>query len=109
MKAGLLVGGGIGNGVLNYRGRDYLFRASGVSVGLTAGASVTRLEGWITGLRQLGDIAGACSSVGGGGALVGGAGAVHLRNETGVVIALRGTRAGVELAANLSRIRISLK
>ena len=35
-KAGLVVGAGGGRGVLTYRGRDYPFRVSGLSVGLTA-------------------------------------------------------------------------
>lgn len=109
VKAGLVAGGGVGHGVLSYRGRDYPFRVVGVSVGLTAGASVGRLEGWVTGIHKLSDFAGTYRSVGGGGAVVGGAGATHLRNENGVVIELRGPRAGMEFAANLSRIRILLQ
>jgi hypothetical protein len=46
VKAGLMVGTGGGTGVLTYRGRDYPFRVSGLSLGVTAGASVNRLEGW---------------------------------------------------------------
>lgn len=42
VKAGLLVGGGVGSGVLIYRGRTYPFRLSGVSLGITAGATVGR-------------------------------------------------------------------
>ena len=38
-KAGLIVGAGRGRGVLTYRGRDYLFRVSGLSLGLTVVAS----------------------------------------------------------------------
>jgi hypothetical protein len=48
-KAALMVGAGGGNGILTYRGRDYPFRVSGLSVGVTAGASVSRLEGWASG------------------------------------------------------------
>src|SRR4051812_39252837 len=46
LKAGLMVGAGGGSGVLTYRGRDYPFRVSGLSLGVTAGGSVSRLEGW---------------------------------------------------------------
>jgi hypothetical protein len=109
VKAGLMVGAGGGNGVLTYRGRDYPFRISGLSLGVTAGASVSRLEGWASGIRQVGDFAGTYSSVGGGGAFVGGVGGVQLGNEKGVKIALQGPRAGMEFAANLSEVRISLK
>src|SRR6185312_12529406 len=54
-KAGLIVGAGGGRGVLTYRGRDYPFRVSGLSLGITAGASVSRLEGWASGIRQVSD------------------------------------------------------
>ena len=109
VKAGLMLGTGGGNGVLTYRGRDYPFRVSGLSFGVTAGASVNRLEGWASGIRQVGDFAGTYSSVGGGGAFVGGFGGIQLGNEKGVTIALQGPRAGMEFAANLTRVTISLK
>ena len=34
-KAGLIVGAGRGRGVLTYRGRDYPFSVSGLSLGIT--------------------------------------------------------------------------
>jgi len=109
VKAGLMVGAGGGSGVLMYRGRDYRFSVSGLSLGVTAGASVTRLEGRASGIRQVSDFAGTYGAVGAGGAFVGGAGGVHLVNEKGVRIALQGPKAGMEFAANLSSIKISLK
>jgi hypothetical protein len=109
VKAALMVGAGGGSGVLTYRGRDYPFRVSGLSLGVAAGASVSRLEGWASGIKQVGDFAGTYSSVGGGGAFVGGAGGVQLGNEKGVKLALQGPRAGMEFAGNLSQILISLK
>jgi hypothetical protein len=109
VKAGLMVGAGGGSGVLTYRGRDYPFRVSGLSLGVTAGASVSRLKGWASGIRQVSDFAGSYSSVSAGGAFVGGVGGVHLANQKGVRIDLQGPRAGMEFAANLSEVRISLK
>jgi hypothetical protein len=108
-KAGLMVGAGAGSEVLTYRGRGYPFKVSGFSLGVTAGASISRLEGWASGIRQVSDFAGTYSSVGAGGALVGGAGGIHLRNEKGVVIVLQGPKAGMEFAANLSAVTISMK
>jgi hypothetical protein len=109
VKAGLLVGGGAGSGVLTYRGKTYPFRISGMSFGITVGATVGRLDGWASGIRDIGDFAGTYSSVGGGFALVGGVNGVHLRNENGVTIVLQGPKAGLELAANISAITISFK
>ena len=109
VKAGLMVGAGGGSGVLSYLGRDYPFRISGLSLGVTAGASVIRLEGWASGIREVNDFTGTYSSVGAGGAFVGGLGGIHLRNAKGVVIELQGPRAGMEFATNLSKIKISLR
>jgi hypothetical protein len=109
VKAGLFVGAGGGSGVVTYRGRDYPFRIFGLSVGVAGGASASRLEGWASGIKQISDFAGTYSSVGGGGAFVGGFGGVQLGNDKGVRIALQGPRAGMEFAGNVSGIRISLK
>jgi len=109
VKAGLLVGGGAGSGVLTYRGRNYLFKVAGLSFGITAGASVGRFEGRASGIREVGDFAGTYSSVGGGFALVGGINGVQLRNEKGVTLTLQGPKAGLELAANIGQITIALK
>ena len=107
-KAGLIVGAGRGRGVLTYRGRDYPFRVSGLSLGLTAGASAMRLTGRASGLREVKDFAGTYDAVGGAGALVGGAGGVQMTNAKGVTISLQGLAAGLEFAANRSGIRITL-
>jgi hypothetical protein len=109
VKAGLLIGGGAGSGLLTYRGKTYPFKISGLSFGITAGATVGRLDGWASGIREVGDFAGTYSSVGGGFALVGGVNGVHLRNEKGVTIVLQGPKAGLELAANISQIAIALR
>jgi hypothetical protein len=99
VKAGVMIGAGAGTGVLTYRGRSYPFKVSGLSLGVTAGGSVSRLEGWASGIKQVNDFAGSYGSVGAGGALVGGAGGVRLGNENGVVITLQGPKAGMEFAA----------
>ena len=109
VKAGLLVGGGVGRGVLTYRGKTYPFKITGLSLGITAGATVGRFDGWASDISDVSDFAGTYSSVGGGFALVGGVNGVHLRNEKGVTIVLQGPKAGLELAANISQVTISLR
>src|SRR5258708_40111466 len=109
VKAGVMVGAGGGSGVLTYRGRDYPFRVSGLSLGVTAGASVSRLQGWASGIRQVSDFAGSYSAVGAGGAFVGGAGGVRLSNQKGVRIDLQGPKAGMEFASNLRAVKISIE
>ena len=109
VKAALLAGAGGGRGVLTYRGHDYPFRVSGISLGVAMGASAMRLRGWVSNLRELRDFEGSYEAVGAGGAFVGGLGAVQLTNARGVTITLQGPRAGMEFAANTSTIRISLR
>jgi hypothetical protein len=106
-KGGLIAGAGIGGGVLTYEGREYPFRVSGLSIGATMGASIARLTGRVSYLDRLSDFEGVYSSAGIGGAVVGGGGRVQLRNDKGVIITLRGIRAGLEFAANLGGVRIA--
>jgi hypothetical protein len=109
VKAALVVGGGGGSGTLTYRGRHYGFIASGFSLGVSAGASVTWLEGTASGIREVNDFAGSYTLVGAGGAWAAGAGGVSLRNEHGVLLMLKGPRAGLEFAANLGGLTIALR
>lgn len=108
-KAALVAGAGTGRGVLTFEGREHAFRVYGLSVGVTIGASITRLVGHASYLHELSDFEGNYSSVGVGGALVAGGGGVQLKNEKGVIITLHGVRAGLEFAVNLSGIRIAFE
>jgi hypothetical protein len=54
----------------------------------------------------LSDFAGTYSAVGLGGAWVAGTGGVRLVNGKGVTITLQGNRVGLEIAANLTGIKI---
>jgi hypothetical protein len=107
-KAGFVVGAGGGRGTLSYRHRLYPFTVQGLSLGLTAGASINRLVGRASYINKLDDFAGTYSAVGTGGALVGGLGGVQLRNGKGVVINLQGAKGGIEVSANITKVVITL-
>jgi hypothetical protein len=107
-KAGFVVGAGGGKGVLTFRHRNYPFTVQGLSLGLTAGASVNKLVGRAEYINELSDFSGTYSVVGAGGALVGGVGGVQLTNAKGVIITLQGPKAGVELSANITKVVITL-
>src|SRR5579871_5659890 len=107
-KAGFVVGAGGGRGVLTFRHRSYPFTVQGLSVGLTAGASVSKLVGSARYINELSDFSGTYSVVGAGVALVGGVGGVHLRNAKGVTITLEGPKGGFELSANITKVIIAL-
>ena len=108
VKAGLGVGAGAGRGVLTFRHRNYPFTVQGLSLGLTAGASVSKLTGRVAYINELGDFAGTYSVVGIGAALVGGVGGVQLRNAKGVTLILQGPKAGLEVSANVTKVVITL-
>jgi hypothetical protein len=107
-KAGLVVGAGAGRGTLSFRHRNYRFTVRGLSFGVTAGASINKLVGRADYMNELGDFSGSYTVVGGGGALLGGVSGVQLKNDKGVIITLQGPKAGLELAANISTVVITL-
>ena len=107
-KAALVVGAGSGRGVLTFRHRKYPFTVQGLSLGVTAGASINRLAGRADHINELSDFSGAYSMVGAGAALVGGVSGVQLKNDKGVIITLQGAKIGVEASANISTVVITL-
>ena len=108
-KGGFIVGVGGGEGVLTFRGHNYPFSVSGMSVGFTIGASTSKLVGRALNIRNPGDIAGTYSAIGAGGALAAGAGGVQLQNEKGVILQLHGPKVGVELSAAVGGVSIALR
>jgi hypothetical protein len=107
-KAGLVVGAGGGRGVLTFRHRNYPFTVQGLSLGLTAGATINKYVGRAEYINELSDFTGAYSVVGAGGAFIGGVGGVQLKNARGVIITLRGPKAGLEVSANVTSVVITL-
>ena len=108
LKAGLGVGAGGGRGVLTFRHRNYPFTVQGLSLGITAGASINKLVGRADYIDELSDFSGTYSVVGAGAALLGGVGGVQLRNAKGVTITLQGPKAGLEVSANVTKVVIIL-
>jgi hypothetical protein len=108
-KGGFIVGVGGGHGVLTFRGHHYPFRVSGASFGATIGASTSHLSGRALNLRAPGDLAGAYSAIGAGGAFAAGAGGVALQNGNGVVLELAGGKVGLELSAAVGGVTITMQ
>ena len=108
-KAGFVVGGSAGSGVLRFHGRDYPLSVGGLSYGFTFGASETRFHGRVTNIRRPGDIAGVYAQGGAGAAVGRGAQAVVLTNQNGAVLSLAGEQSGVIVSLDLSGLALSLK
>src|SRR5271169_350609 len=81
-KAGFIVGGSAGSGVLTFQGRSYPLSIGGLSYGFTFGASETRFHGTVTNIRRPSDVAGVYAQGGAGAAVGRGAQAIVLTNQS---------------------------
>jgi len=108
-KAGFVIGGSAGSGVLHFRGRTYPLSIGGLSYGFTFGASETRFRGRVTNIRRPSDVEGVYAQAGAGAAAVRGAQAVVLTNQRGAVLTLTGEQTGVIVSLDLSGLALSLK
>ena len=109
VKAGFVIGGSAGSGVLHFHGRNYPLSIGGLSYGFTFGASETRFHGRVTNIHRPGDIVGVYAQGGAGAAVGRGAQVVVLTNQRGAVLSLSGEQAGLIVSADLSGLALSLK
>ena len=108
-KAGFVIGGSAGSGVLHFHGRNYPLSVGGLSYGFTFGASETRFHGTVSNIRRPSDVAGVYGQAGVGAAVVRGAQAVVLTNQNSAVLSLAGGQAGLIVSADLSGLALGLK
>ena len=108
-KAGFVVGGSVGEGMLTYQGRRYPLSVGGLSYGFTFGASETRFHGTVSNIRRPSDISGIYAQPGAGAAAVKGAQAVVLTNQNGAVLQLVGEQTGLIVSLDLSGLALGLK
>src|SRR6478672_618334 len=80
-KAGFVIGGSGGEGVLTFQGRRYPLAIGGLSYGFTFGASEARLHGTVSNIRRPSDVNGVYAQGGAGAAVGKGAQVVVLTNQ----------------------------
>ena len=108
-KAGWIIGGSGGGGVLNFRGRSYSLSTGGLDYGLVFGGSKTVLHGTVSNIYRPSDVAGVYAAAGAGLAVGRGARAIVLTNQKGAVLQLSGHQVGLMANADLSGLAITLK
>ena len=108
-KAGWIIGGSGGGGVLNFRGRRYGLSTGGLDYGLVFGGSKTVLYGRVSNIYRPSDVAGVYGAAGAGLAVGGGARAIVLTNHKGAVLELAGRQVGLMANADLSGLAITLR
>ena len=108
-KAGWIIGGSGGGGVLRFRGRTYALSTGGLDYGLVFGGSKTMLQGRVSNIYRPSDVAGVYGAAGAGLAVGGGARAIVLTNQKGAVLELAGRQVGLMANADLSGLAITLR
>ena len=108
IKAGWIIGGNGGSGVLDFHGRRYALSIGGIDYGLVFGGSRAVLRGRVSNIWRPTDITGAYAAGGAGIVVGGGVRGILLTNARGVVLELSGTQIGLMANADLSGLAISL-
>jgi hypothetical protein len=108
-KAGWIIGGSGGGGVLTFHGRAYPLSTGGLDYGLVFGGSRTVLRGRVHNIWRPSDVAGVYGAAGAGLAIGGGARAIVLTNQKGAVLEVAGQQVGLLANADLSGLAITLR
>ena len=108
-KAGWIIGGSGGGGVLNFRGRAYPLSTGGLDYGLVFGGSKTVLRGRVSNIFRPSDVAGVYGAAGAGLAVGAGVRAIVLTNQNGAVLELSGRQIGLMANADLSGLAITMR
>lgn len=102
------VGGSWGNGVLRFRGQQYPFKISGMSVGNVGIATITAV-GNVYNMNDVSQFPGNYAAVGAGVSLAGGVAGLKMQNQSGVIIDVYAVQQGVQLNVGPQGFEISMK
>lgn len=108
-RAGFIVGGSGGNGILTFQGKGYQLAVGGVSLGATIGVARAEFVGEVHNLKNATDIEGTYTAVTASAAAGGGAGVTELQNSRGVRLRLQGRQIGLMVSIDLSGLQISIR
>ena len=97
-----------GDGKLTYQGKEYPFSVNGLSV-VDLGVAKVTANGEVFNLKKLSDFSGNYVAGEAGAAVGGGAGAVTMKNQHGVVMKLTGTGTGVKFTLAGKGVDVKLK
>ena len=102
------IGWSWGKGVLTYKGKDYSFKVSGLSVG-DVGITKAEAVGNVYNLKKISDFNGNYTSAAAQGTVGGGAGASTMKNQNGVVVNLTSTTQGVNFKLAAEGVKFTLE
>jgi hypothetical protein len=106
----IAVGVGVswGDGTLTFQGKPHKFSVSGLSVA-DLGISKVTAKGDVFNLKKLEDFGGNYVAAEAAGTLGGGAGAIAMKNQNGVVMHLTSTSKGIQLTLAAKGVDVKLK
>ncbi len=107
-NVGFIVGYGGGKGKLHHDGKSYPLKISGLRVGAAVGIAKANLSGDVYNLTKPEDIEGDYSAGAASAAVIAGGKVWSLENDKGVLIKVKGTEKGLELALDISGMTIKL-
>jgi hypothetical protein len=102
------IGWNWGRGVLTYKGKEYPFKVSGLSV-VDVGISEAKAEGKVYNLKKLSDFSGIYVAGAAEATMGAGAGATAMKNDKGVVIHLFPKTSGVNLKLAGEGVKFTLE
>jgi hypothetical protein len=106
----LILGGSVGGGKLNYGGKTYDFKIGGLTAGANVGVSKMKAAGDVYDLKDVAKFPGIYTKFDASATLGGGAGALYLKNENGVVMKLTSRSKGLQLnVASANGVSVEMK
>jgi hypothetical protein len=109
LKAGWVIGGSYGKGIMTFHGEQYVLEVGGLSYGLTFGGSQTTLQGRVRNIRRASDVNGVYGAGSAGAAIIRGAQAIVLTNQNGAILELTGRQTGLIVNLDLSGLALTVK
>jgi hypothetical protein len=106
----VIVGGSIGGGKLTYQGKTHEFKISGLTAGANVGVSKMSAAGEVYDLKDLAKFPGTYTKLDVSATAGGGVGALHLKNENGVVMKLTSRTQGLQLnVGSATGVKVTMK
>ena len=106
----VIVGGTIGGGKLTYGGKVFDFKIGGLTAGANVGVSKMSAAGEVYDLKDVAKFPGMYTKFDASATLGGGAGALHLKNENGVIMKLTSRSKGLQLnVASATGVKVEMK
>jgi hypothetical protein len=106
----LVLGGSTGGGTLTYKGKTHEFKLSGLTVGANVGVTKIDAVGDVYDLTDLSKFPGTYTQWDASATLGGGAGALYLKNENGVVMKLTSRNKGLQInVGSANGVKVTMK